>query len=299
MLLQSASSFLQTRLLSVQAQHLISILRARVQRHLIRLPVAFFDDNQTGALTSRVMRDVEGVRNLIGTGLAHLVGGALTSVVVLVLMLRISVPMTLFTLVPIALFGVLSGRAFRAIRPVFRERGAINAEVTGRLTESLSGIRVIKGFHAEKPRRRGLLPRRAADLPERAQVADRHQHADQRWGAAHGALRGADHGRGGVADPARRHDRRRLSSRSACTWAVMVAPVVQMTRIGTEITDAFAGLDRTEELLANPPEGHEPERTVALPRLSAGTSSSRASPSATGKTRRCCTASACGRTRAR
>ena len=97
-LMQSASSFLQTRLLSVQAQHLIATLRGRVQRHLIRLPVAFFDDNQTGALVSRVMRDVEGVRNLIGTGLGHLVGGALTAVVVMILMLRISVPMTLFTL---------------------------------------------------------------------------------------------------------------------------------------------------------------------------------------------------------
>ena len=265
-LMQAASSFLQTRLLSVQAQHLISILRARVQRHLIRLPVAFFDDNQTGALTSRVMRDVEGVRNLIGTGLAHLVGGALTSVVVLILMLRISVPMTLFTLVPIALFGVLSGRAFRAIRPVFRERGAINAEVTGRLTESLSGIRVIKGFHAEAHEDE-VFSRGVQRIFQNVRKSLTATSLLTSGGALIMGLSAVLIMAVGAS----------LILRGAMTvgdfvsfslyLAVMVAPVVQMTRIGTEITEAFAGLDRTEELLANPPEGHEPDRTVALPRV--------------------------------
>ena len=265
-LLQSASSFLQTRLLSVQAQHLISVLRARVQRHLIRLPVAFFDDNQTGALTSRVMSDVEGVRNLIGTGLAHLVGGALTASVVMILMLRISVPMTLFTLVPIALFGVLSGRAFRAIRPVFRERGAINAEVTGRLTESLSGIRVIKGFHAEAHEDE-VFSRGVQRIFQNVRKSLTATSMLTSGGALIMGLSAVLIMGVGAS----------LILRGAMTvgdfvsfslyLGVMIAPVVQMTRIGTEITEAFAGLDRTEELLANPPEGHEPDRTVALPRV--------------------------------
>ena len=147
---QAISSFLLTRLLSVQAQHLIATLRSRVQHHLLRLPIGFFNDNQVGSLVSRVMRDVEGVRNLIGTGVVHLVGGGLTAIISLILMVRISVQMTVFTMIPLLLFGVLSGRAFKSIRPIFRERGAVNAEVTGRLTESLNGIRVVKGFHAEE-----------------------------------------------------------------------------------------------------------------------------------------------------
>ena len=237
------------------------------------------------------------MRNLIGTGLAHLVGGALTSVVVLILMLRISVPMTLFTLVPIALFGVLSGRAFRAIRPVFRERGAINAEVTGRLTESLSGIRVIKGFHAEAHEDE-VFSRGVQRIFQNVRKSLTATSLLTSGGALIMGLSAVLIMAVGAS----------LILRGAMTvgdfvsfslyLGVMVAPVVQMTRIGTEITEAFAGLDRTEELLANPPEGHEPDRTVALPRVRA-TSSSRASPSATGRTRRCCTASACGRPRAR
>ena len=148
--LQALTSFLLTRLLSVEAQLLISELRAQVQRHVVHLPVSYFTGTKTGALVSRIMTDVEGVRNLVGTGLVQLVGGVLTAVVALSLLISIDVWMTIFLVVPLALFGIVSMKAFSYIRPVFRERGKINADVTGRLTETLNGIQVIKGFNAEQ-----------------------------------------------------------------------------------------------------------------------------------------------------
>jgi subfamily B ATP-binding cassette protein MsbA len=117
---QSITSFLLTKLLSIEAQHLISILRARVQKQLLRLPVRYFDNNKSGALVSRVMNDVEGVRNLVGTGLVQLIGGLLTAVVSLILLIRISPSMTLYTLIPISIFGLISMKAFSTIRPIFR-----------------------------------------------------------------------------------------------------------------------------------------------------------------------------------
>ena len=149
-LVQSVTAFFLTRLLSVEAQHLISLLRAQVQRHILYLPVGFFDNTKSGELVSRIMIDVEGVRNLVGTGLVQMFGGVLTAIGSLVLLLKINAMMTLYTLLPLSLFALVSLKAFGYIRPIFRERGKINAEVTGRLTESLGGIRVIKGFNAEK-----------------------------------------------------------------------------------------------------------------------------------------------------
>jgi len=148
-LVQAVMSFLLTKVLSIQAQYMISELRAQVQKQVLSLPIRFFDNTKSGALVSRIMSDVEGVRNLIGTGLVQLVGGTITAVVSLILLLRISPTMTLLTFVPLILFAVIALKAFKIIRPVFRERGKINAEVKGRLTETLGGIRVIKGFNAE------------------------------------------------------------------------------------------------------------------------------------------------------
>ena len=154
LLFQSLSSFSLTRLLSVEAQHLISILRAKVQEKLLTLPVSFFDNNKSGALVSRVMTDVEGVRNLVGTGLVQLIGGSITAVISLVILIKINAQMTLFVLVPVAIFALIALKAFGYIRPIFRTRGKINATVTGRLTETLNGIRVIKGFNAEEQEQR-------------------------------------------------------------------------------------------------------------------------------------------------
>ena len=149
-IVQAVTSFFLTRLLSVEAQHLISLLRSKVQKHIIYLPISYFDNTKSGSLVSRIMNDVEGVRNLVGTGLLQLFGGALTSVVAFFLLLNINAAMTLYVLAPLILFGLISLKAFSVIRPIFRKRWEINAEVTGRLTESLGGIRVIKGFNAEK-----------------------------------------------------------------------------------------------------------------------------------------------------
>jgi len=149
-LVQALSSFSLTRLLSVEAQHLISLLRAKVQKKLLTLPISFFDNNKSGALVSRVMTDVDGVRNLVGTGFVQLIGGLITSVITLVLLININAMMTLFVLVPVGVFAFVALKAFGYIRPIFRNRGKINAEVKGRLTETLNGIRVIKGFNAEK-----------------------------------------------------------------------------------------------------------------------------------------------------
>ena len=149
-LAQAITSFLLTKILSVQAQFLISELRAQVQKKVLSLPIRFFDNTKSGALVSRIMTDVEGVRNLIGTGLVQLVGGTVTAIVSLLLLIDISPSMTLFTLVPLAIFAIIALKAFKIIRPIFRNRGKINAEVTGRLTETLGGIRVIKGFNAER-----------------------------------------------------------------------------------------------------------------------------------------------------
>src|SRR5690606_33388672 len=149
-IIQSVTSFALAQILSVEAQNLISKLRAKVQSHSIKLPIRYFDNTKTGELVSRIMTDVEGVRNLVGTGLAQLVGGLLTSIICLVLLIMISPLMTLYVLIPVIIFGLISLKAFAKIRPIFRERGVINAEVTGRLTETLGGVRVIKGFNAEE-----------------------------------------------------------------------------------------------------------------------------------------------------
>ena len=149
LLFQSISSFSLTRILSVEAQHLISVLRAKVQKKLLTLPASFFDNNKSGALVSRVMTDVEGVRNLVGTGLVQLIGGSISALISLFILININAQMTLFVLVPVSIFALIALKAFGYIRPIFRVRGKINAEVTGRLTETLNGIRVIKGFNAE------------------------------------------------------------------------------------------------------------------------------------------------------
>src|SRR3974377_1976594 len=149
-IVQGLTSFTLTQLLSKSAQRMISDLRKQVQAHIGRLPVSFYDANKTGVLVSRIMSDVEGVRNLIGTGLVEFVGGVLTAVVALIILLRISAFMTIIAFLVLMGFAGFLNKAFSTIRPIFRARPKINAEVTGRLTESLGGVRVVKGYHAEE-----------------------------------------------------------------------------------------------------------------------------------------------------
>ncbi len=155
---QGLTSFTLTQLLSKSAQKMIAELRRQVQAHIGRLPVSFYDANKTGALVSRIMSDVEGVRNLIGTGLVEFVGGLMTAVIALVYLIHTSVTMTGVAFGILLVFGYGINKAFTTIRPIFRARPKINAEVTGRLTESLSGVRVVKGYHAEE-REEGVFAR--------------------------------------------------------------------------------------------------------------------------------------------
>ncbi len=263
---QAVTSFLLTRLLSVEAQHLISRLRAQVHRHVIYLPTRFFDGTKAGELVSRIMTDVEGVRNLVGTGLVQLFGGALTAVVAFALLIRIDGRLTLYVLVPLAIFGVVSLKAFGYIRPVFRERGKINAEVTGRLTESLNGIRVIKGFSAE-PFELNVFEQGVARLFQNVKksltatslVASL---ATLLLGLAAVTVMGLGSLRIIEGDMT-------VGDFFAFTLYLgfLIAPIVQMSNIGSQMTEAFAGLDRTAELLETSRETDDPRRSVELGKI--------------------------------
>lgn len=262
--LQAATSFSLTRLLSVEAQSLIAELRAQVQRHVLRLPVRSFETTKSGELVSRIMDDVEGVRNLVGTGLVQLVGGTLTAVVALGFLISIDAVMTALTIVPLALFAVVSTRAFRTLRPAFRERGAIRAEVTGRLTEALGGIRVIKGFHA--------LDKEAEIFHGGVMRIFKNVRTTLTASAAVTSLGTLFMGLAGVLILGYGGQlilRESLTVGELFSFTLflgfLVAPVVQMANIGTQMTEAFAGLDRTAELLAQPREDDDPRRTREMP----------------------------------
>ncbi len=268
---QALTSFFLTRLLSVEAQHLISLLRATVQKHIIYLPVRYFDNTKSGELVSRIMTDVEGVRNLVGTGLVQLFGGFFTAVVAFVLLLRINASLTLYVLVPLLAFGVISLKAFGYIRPIFRERGQINAEVTGRLTESLSGIRVIKGFSAEKHEIgvfelgvERLFQNVKKSLTATSLVTSS---ASLLLGLAAVAIMG-------VGGSKIIRGEMTLGDFFAFTLYLgfLIAPIVQIGNIGSQITEAFAGLDRTEEILNREQETDDRQRTIALPTFKGGIS---------------------------
>lgn len=255
---QAVCSYLLTVILSVEAQRLISILRAQVQKHVVRLPIRFFDNTKSGALVSRIMTDVEGVRNLVGTGLVQLVGGTLTAILSLVLLIQISATLTLYALVPVAIFGVITLKAFGYIRPIFRERGAINAEVTGRLTETLGGIRVVKGFNAEAQEvstfEKGvekLFLNVKKSLTTTSLVTSS---ATFLLGLASTAILGVGGYKIVQGD---------LSIGDLVSFifflGFMIAPILQMSNIGSQLTEAFAGLDRTEELMSMATE-EDPER---------------------------------------
>jgi ABC-type multidrug transport system fused ATPase/permease subunit len=248
-LIQAVTSFLLTKLLSVEAQHLISVLRSQVQKHLLRLPTSFFDNQKSGALVSRVMNDVEGVRNLVGTGLVQLIGGILTAIISVGFLISINPWMTLFIILPMSVFGVITLKAFSYIRPVFRERGVITAEVTGRLTETLNGVRVIKGFNAEAQETKifqqgvdKLFQNVKKSLTSTSFVTSSGTFL---VGLASVGIMGLS----GYFD---------LSPGDFLQFTMfmvfMIAPIVQMSNIGSQLTEAFAGLDRTEELMNITPE---------------------------------------------
>lgn len=258
--INAVTSFMLTQLLSVEAQHLISVLRSDVQKKILKLPTRFFDNTQSGALVSRIMNDVEGVRNLVGTGLVQLVGGVLTAIICLILLLKISWTMTLFVLVPVAIFGIIALQAFKKIRPIFRERGVISAEVTGRLTQTLSGIRVIKGFNAEQQEakifEKGV---------ERLFLNVKSSLTTTSFVTSSGSflLGVASVGILGIGGYQIMNGQLTIGEliQFILFLGFLIAPIVQMSNIGSQLTEAFAGLDRTEEIMSLESEEDPAHRT--------------------------------------
>jgi subfamily B ATP-binding cassette protein MsbA len=264
MVVQAITSFSLTQLLSKAGQRLIAEMRRQVQRHVGLLSVAYYDENRTGTLVARIMTDVEGVRNLVGTGLVDFVGGLLTAVLAFLYLMHLSVTVTLTVFSVVGAFVFVLQYGFKKIRPIFRERGKINAEVTGRLTESLGGVRVIKGYHAEE-REAGVfaagVERLLSNVMKSLTLTSALSAASMTvlglvssvvmWLGGHRVLAG--------------------------TWTVgdyfsynmfiafMIAPVFQIVNIGTQLTEAFAGLDRTSEIMAELEENRSPARTVKMP----------------------------------
>jgi ABC-type multidrug transport system fused ATPase/permease subunit len=264
MVIQAITSFSLTQLLSKAGQRLIAEMRQQVQKHVGLLSVAYYDENRTGTLVARIMTDVEGVRNLVGTGLVDFVGGMLTAALAFLYLLYRSFTVTLTVFTVMGLFIFILQHGFKMIRPIFRERGKINAEVTGRLTESLGGVRVIKGYHAEEREAsvfgegvQRLLENVMKSLTMTSALGAASTtvlglvSAIVMWLGGHSVLKG--------------------------TWTVgdyfsynmflafMIAPVFQIVNIGTQLTDAFAGLDRTNEIMAELEENKVPGRTIKMP----------------------------------
>jgi len=264
MVVQAITSFSLTQLLSKAGQRLIAEMRRQVQRHVGLLSVAYYDENRTGTLVARIMTDVEGVRNLVGTGLVEFVGGLLTAVLAFLYLLHLSVTVTLTVFVVMGSFVFVLQYGFKVIRPIFRERGKINAEVTGRLTESLGGVRVIKGYHAEE-REAGVF---SAGVDRLLDNVMKSLTMTSSLSAASTTVLGLVSGivmwLGG-------------HNVLGNTWTVgtyfqynmflafMVAPVFQIVNIGTQLSEAFAGLDRTNEIMSELEENQSPARTEKMP----------------------------------
>ena len=265
--IQGLTSFTLTQLLSKSAQKMIADLRRQVQAHIGKLSISFYDSNKTGVLVSRIMSDVEGVRNLIGTGLVEFVGGLMTGILALVILLRISVSMTVIAFSVLLVFGVGLNKAFTTIRPIFRARPKITAEVTGRLTESLGGVRVVKGYHAEAREEKIFSAgvQRLLDnvLKTLTATSIMSLSAAALMGLVSAVIMfmGAHRILAGT-----------MTLGTFLTYSIflglLVAPVFQIVAIGTQITEAITGLERTREILDEKIEDEAPGRVVNLPRVS-------------------------------
>jgi ABC-type bacteriocin/lantibiotic exporter with double-glycine peptidase domain len=261
--IQGITSFSLTQLLSKAAQRLITELRQKVQAHIGWLPVSFHDSTKSGVLVARIMGDVEGVRNLIGTGLVDLVGGLMTAGIALIVLFRISALMTAVAFGFLLLFALALYKAFGTIRPIFRERSKINAEVTGRLAESLGGVRVVKGYHAEE-REENVFARGVQRLLDNVL---RTLTATSVMSLSASLLLGVV-GAVIMYVGARQIAAGMLTMGGFFTYTLflgfLVAPIMQIVQIGTQLTEALAGLERTHEILSERREDHDPKRTVVL-----------------------------------
>ena len=265
-IVQGLTSFTLTQLLSKSAQKMITELRRKVQAHIGRLPVSFYDANKTGVLVSRIMSDVEGVRNLIGTGLVEFVGGLMTAVIALVYLIHTSVIMTAVAFAILLLFAFGINLAFKTIRPIFRARPKITAEVTGRLTESLGGVRVVKGYHAEDREERIF----AAGVQRLLDNVLKTLTATSLMSLSAAGLMGI------VSATVMELGAHKILGGSMTLGTffafniflgLLVAPVFQIVAIGTQITEAITGLERTREILNEKMEDEAPGRAITLARV--------------------------------
>ena len=265
-LVQGLTSFTLTQLLSKSAQRMITDMRRRIQAHVGRLPVTYYDSHKTGELVSRIMSDVEGIRNLIGTGLVEFLGGLMTAVLALVILLKISALMTVIAFFILLVFGLLINKAFATIRPIFRARPKINAEVTGRLTESLGGVRVVKGYHAEEREEKvfGGGVQRLLDNVLKTLTATSLMSlsgttliglvsAIIMYISAHRILAGTM--------------TLGMFFMYSAFLAMLVAPVFQIVAIGTQLTEAVTGLERTREILNEKAEDEDAGRRATIDRI--------------------------------
>jgi len=265
-LIQGVTSYALTQLLSKSSQRMISELRIKVQAHVGRLPVAYYDANRTGVLVSRIMSDVEGVRNLLGTGLIEFAGGIMTALFALAYLLRTSVTMTSVAFFILLLFGIALNKAFKTIRPIYRARPKINAEVTGRLTESLGGVRVVKGYHAEEREEKvfqvGIQRLLDNVLKTLTATSLMSLSATSLMGLVSAIIMflGARQILAGTMTP---------GTFFSYTFflGMLIAPVMQIVGIGPQITEALAGLERTREVLDEKGEDETPGRTIRLERI--------------------------------
>jgi subfamily B ATP-binding cassette protein MsbA len=263
-LVQAVTSYALSQILGVAAQRAINDMRKSVQAHVTRLPVRYFDGTQTGVLISRIMTDAEGIRNLVGNGIVQLVGGTLTAALSLFVLFYLNWRLTLATLVVLAVFGGAMAYAFKRLRPLFRERGKINAEITGRLAESLGGIRVVKAYAAEEHERRVFeagADRYFANVSQSMSGVSRLTALSVALMGVVGVLMilvGGDAMLAGTMTPG--------EIMAYLIFVGMVAaPVVSIASIGTQITEAFAGLDRIREIRAMATENAEDATRAACP----------------------------------
>ena len=265
-IVQGLTSFSLTQLLSKSAQKMITDLRRQVQAHIGRLPIAFYDANKTGVLVSRIMSDVEGIRNLVGTGLVEFAGGLMTAAIALVYLIHTSVTMTGLAFSILLVFGFGISWAFKTIRPIFRARPKITAEVTGRLTESLGGVRVVKGYHAEEREEKIF----ASGVQRLLENVLKTLTATSLMSLSGALLLGI------VSVLMMEFGGHKMLSGSMTPgqWfaynaflAFLIAPVFQIVAIGTQITEAITGLERTREILNEKLEDETPGRTVTLDRV--------------------------------
>ncbi len=260
-LIQSVGGFALVRILSVEAHYLIVQLRVKVQEHVLNLPIRFFQQEKSGAIVSRIMNDVEGVRNLIGTGFIQLLGGVIAAFFSLFILIRINAFMTLISVIILGIFGIIMFKSFQSIRPIFRKRNTINAEVTGRLTETIGGIKVIKSFAVEE-KEKDVFKKGAEKLFENVKktltltalvtmvtvfltgIISAIVMGVSSYSVASGEMTTGDF----VA--------------FLLYLGFLTFPIVQMSNIGSQFTESFAGLDRMEEVLSYPTESELREKKI-------------------------------------